>query len=60
MKLLYLDNRIFVMNKKNKVAVNISDTEQNRKFLENWYFLNNYIDKEPFVDAFYIRCVDVD
>jgi len=52
MEIKYIDNKIIVLNSKNEKVINIEETYSTKYFINNWYFLKNYIDNPNYSDVF--------
>lgn len=55
MKIQKIENKIVVLNEKNTKVLEIESNEHTNRFVENWYFLSEFVDKEPFLGAFAIN-----
>ena len=55
MELIYTDNTISVLNNKKEVVTIVDNNEHTISFIENWYFLKNYCDKDKYKGSFNVN-----
>lgn len=55
MELIYTDNLINIINNKKKIVTTVENNEYTKYFIENWYFLNHYCDKDKYKNSFIVN-----